>query len=200
MNIATLGVQSFKDDLYREIGKGFHEASSLSLATAIYYWIGYGVAFGLFLVTRKTRSLVDSLSDTEKELDDLEAIANGNKGLSKPEEDIHVRISKQRLRISSLAPKAKLMHKAAYGLFALGIAFFAWMLIGSAKAIYINSAIVHYEQSLSIVTPLATNEELAALESRYSQISSKGNYESVISDIADIGERAQQKIPDFKVW
>lgn len=48
LNVATLGVQSFKDDLYREIAKGFHEESSLSLASSLYYWVGYGVACGLF--------------------------------------------------------------------------------------------------------------------------------------------------------
>lgn len=200
LNIATLGVQSFKDDLYREIAKGFHEESSLSLANALYYWVGYGVAFGLFLFTRRTKNLVSKISSHNKKLGDLEAIADGDVDSREPNNDIRMRISKLREENSSLAPKAKLMHKAAYFLFALGIAFFAWMVIGMEKARYINSAIVHYEQSLSIVTPLATDKELAAFKSRFARVASKGDYEALISDIAHVGERGRLKVPDFKVW
>jgi hypothetical protein len=200
LNIATLGIQSFKDDLYREIAKGFHEESSLSLANAIYYLVGCGVAFGLFLLTRKTKDLVSKISSTNKELDHLEAVADGNVDPTESKEDIRVRISKLREQNSSFAPKAQLMHNAAYFLLALGIAFFAWMTIGTAKARYINSAIVHYEQSLAIVAPLATDKELAVFKSRFGRIASKGDYETLISDIAHVGERGRLKVPDFKVW
>lgn len=200
LNIATLGVQSFKDDLYGEIAKGFHEESSLSLANSLYYWVGYAVAFGLFLLTRKTKDLVSRIAAVNKELDDLESTADGNSKQSEPKDDIHVHISNLRAENAGLAPKAKLMHKTAYLLFSLGIAFFAWMVIGNAKARYINSAIVHYEQSLSIVTPLATGKELAAFKSRFARVASKGDYETLISDIAHVGDRGGLKVPDFKAW
>lgn len=200
LNISTLGVQAFKDDIYREIAKGFHEESSLSLANALYYWIGYGVAFGLFLLTRKTKDLVSSIATTSKELDDLEAIVDGHAEPSGEKDDLHVHISNLRVKNLGLAPKVNLMHKAAYLLFALGIAFFAWMIIGTAKDRYINSAIVHYKQSLSIVTPLATDKELATFKSRFARVASKGDYEALISDIEHVGDRGGLKVPDFKVW
>lgn len=199
LNIATLGIQSFKDELYREVAKGFHEESSLSLANSLYYWVGYGVAFGLFLFTRKTKGLVFSIAAANKEIDELEAIADGNSESNGPE-DLHVRISNLRARTQKQAPKAELLHKTAYLLFAFGIAFFAWMIIGCAKDRYINTAIVHYEQSLAIVAPLATDKELATLNSRFARIASKDDYETLISDIAHVGDRGGLKLPDFKVW
>ncbi|WP_428385426.1 hypothetical protein [Nevskia ramosa] len=200
LNIATLGVQSFKDDLYREIAKGFHEESSLSLANTLYYWAGYGVVAGLFLFTRKTKDVVSSIAAVSKELDDIESMVDGSAKPNKPEDDIRTRISKLRDANLGVAPRAKFLHKAAYVLFSLGIAFFAWMIIGNAKGRYINSAIVHYAQSLSIVAPLATNKELATFQSRFARVTSKADYEALISEIATVGARGDLRIPDFKAW
>ena len=69
-----------------------------------------------------------------------------------------------------------------------------------AKAQYINSAITHFEQSVSIVTPLATDKELAAFKSRFARVASKGDYESLMSEITHVGERGGIKVPDFKAW
>ena len=200
LNVATLGVQSFKDDVYREIAKGFHEEASLSLANAIYYWIGYGVAFGLYLFTRKTKNLVSRIASKTKELDDLEAVTEGRAEPNESKDQIPLRISKLRAEYSGLARKAKWVHTAAYVCFAFGIFFFAWMAIGTAKDRYINSAIVHYEQSLSIVAPLASAKELVEFKSRFARVASKGNYEMLISDIAEVGERGGLTLPEFKAW
>lgn len=200
LNIATLGVQSFKDELYREIAKGFHEESSLSLANTLYFWVGYGVAFGLFLLMRKTKDLVSHSVAMDKELDDLEAIADGRSVPSEPNDDIQLRISNLRTKKSHLAPKVKFMHMTAYLLFALGIAFFAGMIIGNVKAQYINSAITHYEQSMSIVAPLANDKELAVFKSRFARVASKSEYEALMSDIARVGEHGGFKVANFNAW
>lgn len=113
LNIATLGIQSFKDDIYSEIAKGFHEESSLSLANTFYYLLGYGVAFGFFLLTRKIKDMLSKISSVNKELGDIEAAVNGNTDVDKSKNDIRMHISKLREQNSRLAPKAKLLHKAA---------------------------------------------------------------------------------------
>lgn len=200
LNVATLGIQTFKDDLYGEIAKGFHEKSSLSLANSLYYWVGYGVAFGSFLFTRKTKDLVSSIATLNKEIDELEDTANGSSEPSEPDKDLHTRISNLRSRVQKQAPKTVLLHKAAYLLFVFGIAFFGWMIIGGAKDRYINTAIVHYKQSLAIVAPLATGKELSTFESRFALIASKSDYEALITDIEHVGDRGGLKLPDFKAW
>lgn len=200
LNIATLGVETFKDELYQEIAKGFHEESSLALANALYYWVGYGVAVGLFLFTRKTKKLMSRIENSREDIDQLEARVVGDSEPSEPEVDLHTRISSLRAKNSKQALKAKSIHKAAYFLFAFGIAFFAWMMIGVAKDRYINTAIVHYEQSLSIVMPLSTDKELATFKSRFARIGSKSDYEALIADIAHVGDRGDLKLPDFEAW
>lgn len=199
LNIATLGVQSFKNDMYQEIAKGFHEASSLSLSNAVYFWVGYGFVFSLFVFTKKTKEVVTNISDTGKKIDALEAVKNGEVEL--PEKcDINDQLFSLRENNSRLASKAQFTHKASYGLLVLGVALFAWMLVVSAKAKYINSAIVYYEQSLSVVAPLATEDELSMIKSRFAQIASKNDYEELLVDISTIGERGQLNIPVFKIW
>lgn len=199
LNVATLGAQTFKDELYGEIAKGFHEESSLSLANSLYYWVGYGVAFWLFLLTRRTKRLVSTIATKNIEINELEAKADGYSEPIVPE-DLPTRISDLRARVQQQAPKAELLHKTAYLFFAVGIAFFAWMVIGGAKDRYINTAIVHYKQSLAIVAPLATDKELLTFKSRFARIASKGDYEALITDIALVGDRGGLKLPNFKAW
>jgi hypothetical protein len=201
LSVATLGVEAFKDDLYSEIAKGFHEASSLSLANSIYYWVGAGVAYALFIITRKTKDLVSSISSSGKELDDIEeTLGCEDNSLNEPDENIHTRISRLRAKNLIAATKANVLNKTAYACFAIGIAFYAWTTISSVKATYINSAIVHYKQSFSIVAPLATAKELTVIRSRFSQIKSKDDYEQVISNIAKIGNRGKLELIEFTVW
>ncbi|WP_137225064.1 hypothetical protein [Shewanella sp. MEBiC00475] len=201
LNVATLGVEAFKDDLYNEIAKGFHEASSLTLANDIYYWVGVAVAFAFFLFTRKTKDLVSNVTSIDKELDDIEeAIDSEDNSSNEPEESIHERISRLRANNSVTATKASILNKTAYACFAVGVAFYAWMTISSVKATYINSAITHYEQSLSIIAPLATDKELVIMRSRFSQIKSKDDYENIVFDIAQIGKRENIELKEFTVW
>ena len=92
------------------------------------------------------------------------------------------------------------MQKASLVLFVFGIAFFAWMLIGNAKGRYINTAIVHYKQSVSIVAPAATDAELALFNSQFARVASKNDYEVLMADIARVGARVSLTIPAFKAW
>lgn len=200
LNIATLGAQVFKDDLYREIAKGFHEESSLSLAGTLYFWIGYGAATALFFLMRRSKKLVEEVKFSSKEIDQLEAIADGRAELDRQEDDLRTRISKQRAEISDLVAKAKLLQNVSRVFFAIGIAFFAWVLIGNAKDRYVNSAIVHYKQSVNIVAPAATVAELVSLDSRFAQVASKNDYERLMADIASIGVRKKLTIPSFEAW
>lgn len=200
LNVATLGVQAFKDDLYREIARGFHEESSLSLASTLYFLIGYGTAVGFFFLVRKTKEVLARTQSLSEKLDNLEAIADGRAEPDRSEDNIRLRISVRRAKLSGIVPRLKLVQKAFLVLFVFGIAVFAWTVIGAAKNRYINMAIVHYKQSFSIVAPAATNAELALFDSRFARVASKNDYEVLMADIARVGARGNLTIPAFKAW
>lgn len=202
LNIATLGVQSYKDDLYREIAKGFHEESSLALANTLNYLIACAVVFGLLQLLQRSKKLIDEIKLTNTELDTLEQEIENPKGQERDQkkEGLKERISQARNKNSGLAPKAKFIHKATSLLFAFGVAFYAWMLIGAVKDRYINTAIVHYEQSLAIIAPVITANEMTLLKSRFARVASRKDYEALMGDIAAFGKRGNYGLTQFNIW
>ncbi len=201
LNIATLGVQSFKDALYREIAKGFHEESSLVLAITFNYLIAGAVIFTLLQMKQRAKKILGEIEETNNELDELEKeLVNSKEEKSKSIESLKDRISKSRVKNSELVPRARLIHKTTYALFVCGVAFYAWMLIGAVKDRYINSAIVHYEQSLAIVTPYISTYELSVLNSRFARIASKNDYVALIDDVAKLGRRGNLNLAQFNIW
>lgn len=201
LNIATLGVQSFKDALYQEIAKGFHEESSLVLAITFNYLIAGAVIFALLQMKQRAKKILSEIEETNNELDELEKeLVNPEEERSKSIESLKDRISKSRARNSELVPRARLIHKTTYALFVCGVAFYTWMLIGAVKDRYINSAIVHYEQSLAIVTPYASTYELSVLNSRFARIASKNDYVALMDDVAKVGRRGNLNLAQFNIW
>lgn len=64
LNVATLGMRSFKDSLYRDIALGLHEESSLRLHTAVFFFLPLfmlGFATGsLRFRTRKSKAEIEA--------------------------------------------------------------------------------------------------------------------------------------------
>lgn len=59
LNIATLGIRSFKDSLYQDIGRGLHEESSLRVFTAIFAFVPcfiLGAITGTLAARRRNRN------------------------------------------------------------------------------------------------------------------------------------------------
>ena len=59
LNVATLGVRSFKDSLYKDIARGLHEESSLRLYTAVFAFLPsfiLGLLTGVLHARRKTKA------------------------------------------------------------------------------------------------------------------------------------------------
>lgn len=201
LNIATLGVQSFKDALYREVAKGFHEESSLVLAITFNYLIAGTVVFALLQMKQRAKKILGEIEETSNELDELEKeLVNPKEEKSKSIESLKERISKSRAKNSELVPRARLIHKTTYGLFVCGVAFYAWLLIGAVKDRYINSAIVHYEQSIAIVTPCVSTYELSVFNSRFARVASKNDYVALMDDVAKVGRRGNLNLAQFNIW
>jgi F0F1-type ATP synthase membrane subunit c/vacuolar-type H+-ATPase subunit K len=154
LNIATLGMERFKNDLYEEIARGFHEGPSLTLLM-LFFGVLSGFAFGV-ITSKYVRGLKDR-----------------NEGFKR--------------RFTKFA--------VIYSLFII-----TFLLVMSSRITYINRAITHFSQLNLIVAPYISEEEQEIILSRFSQVHSKADYESVLSDLQVIAKEHNLHVPDFSIW
>jgi hypothetical protein len=188
LDLATLGVESFKNDLYREIAIGFREKASSALYSQL------NILFGLALIgipialAIRTKELIQQKSALLEELQRLEE--GKNKVLPSIEE--------LRQDIRNARPERLLV--AVYALVVVGVVFFSAQFVTSKRDRYVNSAIAHYGQLRRTVSPYVAQNELLLLDSRFSQIQSAKDYESIIFQMSDITKQHNAKVPEFEVW
>lgn len=188
LDLATLGVESFKNDLYQEIAIGFHEKASSALHSQ------FNMLYTLFLVLipivilKKTREMIQRKSAIMKKLEQME---EGLERESRTIEDL--RQSTQNLR-----PERLLVF--IYALLVVGVLLFSAQFVTSKRDRYVNSAIAHYSQLKRIVSPYVSQNEIQLLDSRFSQIQSANDFESIIVQLNDITKQHNAKVPEFEVW
>lgn len=207
LSVATLGVEAFKDDIYLDIAKGFHEKQSVSTANLMAILTAYGVAGSLFLLTRASKNNVDKVDRTRTEIEGLEAkIEDGKPQAKSPmssqerQADLRARLAAAKANNLALESRVRRLHRFTLGAFSLSLALVAWVLVGNAKSNYINTAIAHFEQSLAIVSPYAMQEELLMLRSRFAQVTNRDDFVAVLSEIDRIGDRSGLELAGFEAW
>jgi hypothetical protein len=207
LSVATLGVEAFKDDIYLEIAKGFHEKQSVSTANLLALLTVYGVSGSLFLLTRTSKTLVEKVDRTRREIERLEAkIEDGKPQAKSPmnsqerQADLRGRLAVAKAQNLALKSDVRRLHRFTLGAFSLSLALVAWVLVETAKSSYINTAIAHFEQSLAIVSPHATQDELLMLRSRFAQVTNRDDFVAVLSEIDRIGDRGGLELAGFEAW
>lgn len=188
LSLATLGIESFKNDLYREVAKGFHEGAS----NKIYFQINF--LWGMALLIFPLYSFLEFkrlIQQKTKMLEELKKIESG-KDKCLPS------IDELRTSLLNLIPKRILI--SIYISIVLGIFVFSACCIASARNNYVSSAVTHYFQLKRIISPYISQEEIKAFDSRFSQIQSARDYKVIVSQVISIAEQNGAKHPVFKVW
>ena len=193
LDIATLGVTSFKDNLYQEVAKGYHESASY----AVYFKIVTIIAIALLLtgltIKWKTREAYKKTNDL---LEELDKITNN-------EEDKKDEINHQELRqkIEDLQNKnLKKITRSSQILFGFMILLIVAEFITVNREKYINSAITNYKQISRIITPYITEKEIKEYESKFSQIQNDKDYKQIIEDMQIIVKKHDLITPEFIIW
>jgi hypothetical protein len=186
LNIATLGISNFKDDCYQLIARGFSESASLSLFSelnAIY--ISICILFTLYLF--------EKISEGNKKLRELDVL------ITKPSEAQESKPSiEERLRkITRLMTKAKLL---AWSCVVIIVFIVSMKVLSIVKLNYVNSAITHYRQMISICRPYISEKEAQIIDSKFSQISNKEDYASLMLELYQICEKNKIKHQTFLPW
>jgi hypothetical protein len=161
LDIATLGIQSLKDSLYRDVAQGLHEGPSVRIYFALYGLLPMSIfGFALGFITA------------------------GRRASSGREPGVLERTIDRTWR-----PLVYFM------LFVL-----VYSAINANKVAYVNRAITHFNQLVSVVSPYVSSREMEMLESEFAQISSSQDYYVVIKKLREECANNSLKCPEFSVW
>lgn len=188
LNLATLGMESFKNDLYVEISKGLHERASLDLSIQFSSLLGLAMILLPIALTLKTKELEKRKIKMLEELDQIEA---GKEQKVRTVDELRTDIKNTNTRRVLIV---------LYVLIVIGIIFYTAQIVSSKRQSYINSAITYFNQSIKIVSPFVDEIELRKLDSNFSQIKTPKDYQAILKHLETIAEKNEVKLPGFEVW
>lgn len=188
LNIATLGIDSFKNDLYSEVAKGLHEKASYSLLSKFNLLLILAMFIFSLATLKKVKKLIARRSEMMKKIHKLENNEiPDKKSLSEMKEDL------QEINVGPLL-------KTSYFLLGMTALLFSAQYIASKRDLYVNDAIAHYQQSKNIIAPYISNVELLVFNSRFSQIEKPQNYYKIMDDLNGIAKNNKIQLPKFDAW
>jgi hypothetical protein len=167
LNISVLGIEKFKDGIYQDIAKGYHENVSLEIFVLINSIILSFVIVSLLMLS--VRFLY----------------TNGD-------EDTARKILKVIRWPRTLNKRLFFIFFLLYTVFFLTV--FSLNLV---KTNYINQAVTYYNQMILITKPHMSEDELQQLQSQFAQIENKSDYVEVVNNLRHITEENSLKEPEF---
>lgn len=190
LNVTSLWITKYKDATYIEVARGFHESAGESLNRQLtLYWILFVIGMSVYLVvlSRKLRA---------KHADVLKDIENLRDGKTREP----ITIEKLYKEVHSLTPLLKkdrwLLYAAVFwAIFTVIVSF-----MSAIQSTYVNSAITHYNQMLSICAPSLSADQKEQIASSFAQIKNKADYEEVINRLRSVAQKHSQVMPAFEIW
>lgn len=194
LRLATLGIESFKDDLYKEISNGFHERSSLSLLSsfsAIYIGL---TLFTAFLATFKAHGI------REEEQKVLCRIEKLKESTEKKVEDLQLegRLVALEKRVMSSSSKKLVFY--GYILCLTAVILSIGKAVTLTKDVYVNDAVTHYEKLFNATRPYLETNEAILIKSEFAQIRKRSDYVKIIKKLEKTAINNDLIIPNFEIW
>lgn len=190
LELATLGVESYKDDLYVEVSKGFQETASYRvqalfniMLAMVFIAISVGQLFKVKDLINSQRRLLDEVNYLEK---------------GEIEEHYLDKIKQFRSELQLKKPE-KLVN-LSYICILLSALIASLLSITTVSDKYIHSAVVHYHQSLKIISPYINKYETLKIESDFAKISTSSDYANILNKIETIANENNEMIRDFDIW
>ena len=193
LNIAVLGMEVLKNDIYEEVSKGFHEKPSLEIYFIVIFLLTISLIFFASIHYFKTMEIkkeheklllkIKSKIEEKKE--------NEKKYLSPA--DIFKEESKRK-------PFILLLSILNIINIVLIIVLITNMLLLYYSRNYINSAITHFQQMSSIVKPYLDRQQENQIVSEFAQIKNKQDYVNVIAKLEQLAKKNNLEIPEFEPW
>jgi len=168
LTISTLGIESYKDNIYKSIAKGFNEGVSLQIyffQQLMFFAFVVSLCYGMFLLRKRTFFKKDY---------------NSKENLS---ESITKTLVRNPLFVWFLSFYVILVGTITF--------------LDLTKRFYINSSVTYFDQLVKINQPYMTPEENKQYISLFAQISNKADYSILIEKLKEKAIKNKQKVPDF---
>lgn len=171
LNLSFLGKEKFKNGIYEEVAKGFHEGPSFEVFQLVNF-IFLGFIFFIILITFVLRSKVLS-------------------------EENNIDTSSVLIKINNF--HGKVMKKTLYAWFLFIYFLFSGTVVtlGLVREKYINNSITHFHQLITIIEPYVDQEKILLYKSRFAQIKNKNDYVEIIINLENISKQNNQNVPKF---
>lgn len=167
--ISVLGIEKLKDGIYQEISKGMHEGVTLEL-----YILINAVLLGL-IIAICFAALVVRLRKSGKVT-------------------LAVKLERATLLSRHVGVWSFVSFIAVYMVFAVTVVSFSLV-----KTKYINQAITHYLQVLTIAKPYLNSNQVEKFNSEFAQIKNSKEYKNLINEIEDVLKDNQLEKPEFEI-
>ncbi|KIH76741.1 hypothetical protein SAMN05660860_00884 [Geoalkalibacter ferrihydriticus] len=194
LNVTTLGIEKFKNEVYLDISRGYTENTSLNILGEInQLYFTFSIIFCLWAYTKikdikkDKKEILGNLVELEKELD-------GNFEQKCQREHI----KELREILSNLNTKSTTI--LLYIFILIVVISTSARYMNFAKTSYINSAISHYKQGMQIIKPYIPTERYILIESEFAQINRKEDYVNVLNKIYIELERNNFNYRKFDAW
>lgn len=193
LNVATFGIHRFKDDCYRLIARGFTESASLSLLSEFnILYITASLIFSLHFYLR-----LKEAKEKKKKLDEKCNKCLEQGGRPPRSEEDGQSIEDLRSETARLLTRANVL---LWAFIVITLFIISSRILTMVKYNYVNSAISHYKQIVSTCRPYITEEESYSVESKFSQVSSKDDYASLMAGLYEVCDKNKIKCNRFTPW
>ncbi len=188
LELATLGIETYKNDLYIEISKGYQELASHRIQSLFNVMIAMiFISISAFLV----KQVRFTVKDHEDFLNEIELIEQGQ------DKD---RPSLAEIKSRLKAKNPKFLLKLAYLTASLSAVLAIMLTITTSSDTYVNSAVTHYYQMLRVASPYITQSEKLKIESEFAQVSSSEDFQEVIDKLYQATDSVGVEVTHFEVW
>jgi hypothetical protein len=178
LNIATLGINSLRDDLYAEIAKGIYDRSGHFLLTGL--TVGGAVIFtGLAIAVPLTawRGVLKRVR--RRNLLNAGGVSKGSQKSHPPSQQF------RQIRWLLIAFVAVSLYEVAF------------LVVTYVRQDFISSATVYLDQSQRVIGPFLTDDQRVLLRSRVARMKTRADFDSVNGDIVKVAETNNVALPKF---
>lgn len=189
LSMASMGIQSLRDNIYKNIAKGFNETPGLDSYTLITMLLcGFAILI-FFLIIDMSREERKKISELTEEINNTEGASIESISKADPQKSLE-----------TLSKRSKRLLRDMWLSIPLCFFVIAVFAFHAIELTYINSAVTHYRQVLNICDPYLNDSDRKRIGSTFAQIRKKEHYIAVIKELENIATKKRQYVPKFEAW
>lgn len=197
LNFITLGLDSYRDDIYKHAAKGPHEHAALRVLTLLISLI-VCVPVALLAVSREMlRRLRQLLLRQSTET------RNGTATPAAAEEKLFEDVLFERIVGDPRIDPRRTYRRFSLFVYGVVLMMFFWVgatAAGAAKLMFVSDAIAYYQQLRAVVAPHLTDRQILELDARFATIQGRADYLALMKDLDAEARKHTTAIPQFNVW